>query len=731
MKTLAKISAAVLAFAVSLCCFAGCNPESSDANTETVYYTYYTVTFDLDGGEVKGKDLSNGVKVESGTELNLENYKPEKSDYTFEGWLSGETKYAANAHITVNSDITLKAQWELIHVDKFTVTFDPAGGTLNGSAETLTFQAEKNDALDFSDYVPERDTYTFKGWKTGETLYSVGTYTVADDVDFVAVWTKNPSADENFIFAETQEKDGYILKGLAETSTITEIVVPGYYQNKPVLKIADHAFGYDDKIVSVDLSNCDKLEEIESWNFSSCSALASVNLEGCSSLKKIGESCFSSNWSDTPSVLSEINLKGLSALEEIGSNCFKGSQYNGSMPVEKLDLSDCVSLTLIGEMSFWYLDAKEIDLSGTQIEDFGIQTIMHCHKLEKIDLPQTLNLTEDCRETFGDCANLKEISLDPLNIFMTVENGALMDADKTVIYKYAVKSDATKFTSPETVKTVMSWAFYKATNLTEIDFTETRLTEVKNSAFADCSNALLKMPFGEDGTYADHSPQCVFENKDWKDGVKETQYGKPAQAFKFTTNLTDGASVMEASFTFTASAEYGPSYALETCNLTVKVNGTQISGNGSYTVTLKDGENTIELIASSGEETETKTYKVNKMGQPEIECSLDKDNVNSSTEANYSFTVKLKSATGEYLDFSTSDVTIKVDCGFSGQLDKLTIGLTLTQTDTATVTVTFDYETMGSPILGGYEVYDQFNCEISVNLNGVNVSAQFKMIYEG
>lgn len=722
MKTLVKILAAVLAFAISLCCFAGCNPESSDANTETVYYT---VTFDLDGGEVKGKDLSKGVKVESGTELNLENYKPEKSGHNFEGWLSGETKYAANAHITVNSDITLKAQWEFIPVDKFTVTFDPAGGTLNGSGETLTFQAEKNDALDFSYYVPERDTYTFKGWKNGETLYAEGTYTVTDDVDFVAKWTKNPSADENFIFAETEEKGGYILKGLAANSELTEIVVPGYYQNKPVLKIADSVFNNKSYITAVDLSNCDKLKEIGSWNFSGCTTLASVNLEGCVSLVKMGNSCFNGD------AFEEINLKGLLALEEIGDSSFRGSGgvVLGKNPVAELDFSDCESLTLIGKMSFWYLtNVVELDFSNTKIADFGIQTIFHCQKLEKIDLPQTLNLTEDCRETFGDCENLKEITLDPLNIYMTVENGALMDADKTVIYKYAVKSENTKFTAPATVKTVMNWAFYKATNLTEIDFSATKLTEIKNSAFGGCSNALLKMPFGEDGTYADHSPQCVFENKDWKDGVKETQYGKPAQSFKFTTNLTDGASVTEASFTFTASAEYGPSYALETCNLTVKVNGTQISGNGSYTVTLKDGENTIELIASSGDETETKTYKVNKMGQPEIECSLDKDNVNSSTEANYSFTVKLKSATGEYLNFSASDVTVEIDCGYNGSFTVPGTGLTKVQTDSKIVTVTFDYEAM----LGWeFKVKKEFNCRITVNLNGFNVSAQFKMIYEG
>lgn len=616
MQTLAKISAAVLAFVISVCCFAGCNPESSDANTETVYYT---VTFDLDGGEMKGKDLSKGVKVESGTELNLENYKPEKSGHTFKGWISGETKYAANAHITVNSDITLKAQWDFIPVDKFTVTFDPAGGTLNGSKETFTFQAEKNDALDFSDYVPKRDTYTFKGWKTGETLYAEGTYTVTDDVDFVAVWTKNPSSDENFIFEKTEEKDGYILKGLAETSTITEIVVPGYYQNKPVLKIADSVFDYNDDITAVDLSNCDKLEEIGYHNFSSCAVLSSVNLEGCSSLKKIGDSCFQGN------SITEINLKGLSDLEEIGSDSFRGQ--NGlkldELPVKELDFSDCVSLEKIGAQSFWYLtEIKELDFSNTKIVNFGYKTVMSCPKLEKIALPATLNLTSECAETFSECENIKEITLDPLNIFMTMENGALMDADKTVIYKYAVKSENAKFTAPATVKTVMSWAFYKATNLTEIDFTAACPSAINFNAFAGCSNALLKMPFGQDGTYEDNSPACILGSK-WNNGVKGAEFGEPAKFFSFETSITDGAIVQEDSYTFTASAKYGPSYALAPCELTVKVNGDVVTAqNDSYKAVLNGGANKIELVASYGGKSDTKTYTVNRAEKPVLHTNL-------------------------------------------------------------------------------------------------------------
>ncbi len=721
-----RLFAAVIAAAMVFCCFAACSHDVKKPDDAV----YYTVTFDLDGGVVPGQDLLQGLKVLSGTKLRLENYKPEKTNYTFKGWLSGETEYAANAEITVNADIALTALWEIIPVEKFTVTFDPAGGTLNGSAERLSLQAEKNTALDFSQYVPEKDEYTFKGWKSGETLYTGGTYTVTSATDFVAVWAKTLSADENFVFEETTEKDGYILKGLTANSTITEIVVPGYYQNKPVLKIANNVFAYKDDITAVDLSNCDKLEEIGDWNFSSCGALASVNLEGCSSLKKIGDSCFQGN------SIAEINLKSLAALEEIGSNCFRGDfgSSQSDLPVEILDFTDCVSLKTIGQMSFWHLTKlKELDFSKTQLQTFARQTIHLSPALEILKLPKTLKLTHEgsdgtlvTTEFCSNCENLKEIILDPLNIFMTVENGALMDADETVIYKYAVKCEGAKFTAPATVTTVMNRAFYKATNLTEIDFSATKLTEIKNSAFAGCTNALLKVPFGEDGTYADKSAACIL-GSNWNDGVKEIQYGEAAKIFKFTTDLVDGKSVTEASFTFTASAEYGTSLSLSPCTLTVKCNGSEITGdNGNYTVTLQDGENTIELIASSGDDTETKTYKVNKVGKAELKTDL----ADGEKGGNYSFKVWAENSDGTKLDISGYTLSLT----FAWEKKNPQPGDFKSLDFDDCITITYDTENNYFLVNINYEdiyyvhyyMYDSY--AIQIQLNGLDWSPIVKML---
>lgn len=498
--------------------------------------------------------------------------------------------------------------------EEFTVTFNPAGGTLEGEN---TFTLHKGDQLDLSQYVPRREGYTFKGWQNGQTLYAGGTFTVTQNVQFTAVWTMTPSAAENFVFEETE--GGYTLAGFAQSSALTRAVIPDEYLGQPIVRIADAALGYSAKLTSVDLSNCVHLKEIGNWNFSSCPALTSVNLQGCSALIKIGDCCFQGD------ALTQINLKGLTSLQQIGYACFRGASgiSLGQLPVEELDFTDCVSLNSIGKCSFWNLSrVRDLNFSHTKLTDLGIQTVMHCPALESISLPATLNLTEGCAESFGDCKKLGKITLDPLNIFMTVENGALMDADKTTLFKYEVASSAATFTAPSSVKRVMSWAFYGAEGLTEINFAAARPNQINYNAFNGCTGATLNVPFGQDGTYEDGSPACAL-GKDWNCGVKQTQYGEAAKAFVFTASIAEGEIVQGEEYAFTASAEYGPSYALVPCELTVKVNGAEISGQGgSYVATLKEGQNTIELIASCGQESQSKTYTVNRAEKPALNTDL-------------------------------------------------------------------------------------------------------------
>ena len=107
MKRKFWTSALALIVVLSLCfgTFAAC--EETPASP-----TYYTVTFDLDGGTVEGQDVSKGLQIEKGATLNLADYVPTKEGNRFNGWKSGETVYGQSDTLTITSDVTLKAQWK-------------------------------------------------------------------------------------------------------------------------------------------------------------------------------------------------------------------------------------------------------------------------------------------------------------------------------------------------------------------------------------------------------------------------------------------------------------------------------------------------------------------------------------------------------------------------------------------------------------------------------------------
>ena len=72
---------------------------------------YYTVTFELNGGVVEGKDLTNGVSFAENSVITFAEYTPTKQDHRFDGWVSGNTVYSSSATYTVTGDVTFTAQW--------------------------------------------------------------------------------------------------------------------------------------------------------------------------------------------------------------------------------------------------------------------------------------------------------------------------------------------------------------------------------------------------------------------------------------------------------------------------------------------------------------------------------------------------------------------------------------------------------------------------------------------
>lgn len=65
----------------------------------------YTVTFDTRGGN----NIDNIRGVEEGSQINLDDYIPERAGYIFDGWYIDDNRYSGN--YTVTSDVTFYAKW--------------------------------------------------------------------------------------------------------------------------------------------------------------------------------------------------------------------------------------------------------------------------------------------------------------------------------------------------------------------------------------------------------------------------------------------------------------------------------------------------------------------------------------------------------------------------------------------------------------------------------------------
>ena len=104
--------------------------------------TYYTVTFELNGGSIEDKDLSNGISVKENTVINFSEYVPTKTDYSFDGWLLGETLYTSTDMFTVTEDVTFSAQW----TDLVAQALATAKTTAKASLETYVNASEYREA---------------------------------------------------------------------------------------------------------------------------------------------------------------------------------------------------------------------------------------------------------------------------------------------------------------------------------------------------------------------------------------------------------------------------------------------------------------------------------------------------------------------------------------------------------------------------------------------------------
>lgn len=160
--------------------------------------TTYKIAYNLNGG-TNNSDNPSSYNILYGVSLK----NPTRQGYTFSGWYNGDTKvnginegkganFASSAELYSElekrtiGDVTLEARWT---PTKYTLSFDPNGGTVNPTSKTVSYGSPYGDLP-----TPTKSGNTFLGWfteKDGGTKVSSTTTMDASNVTVYAHW--NPS----------------------------------------------------------------------------------------------------------------------------------------------------------------------------------------------------------------------------------------------------------------------------------------------------------------------------------------------------------------------------------------------------------------------------------------------------------------------------------------------------------------------------------------------------------
>ena len=147
----------------------------------------HTVSYNANGGS----GAPGGQTKYYGTSLTLSSTKPTRTGYTFKNWNTkadgSGTSYAAGGKYSVESNVTLYAQWTRI---SYAVTYNANGGSGAPGGQTKYY----GTSLTLSSTKPTRTGYTFKNWNTkadgSGTSYAAGaSYTGNAALALYAQWT--------------------------------------------------------------------------------------------------------------------------------------------------------------------------------------------------------------------------------------------------------------------------------------------------------------------------------------------------------------------------------------------------------------------------------------------------------------------------------------------------------------------------------------------------------------
>ena len=129
----------------------------ADVTTLTVQWTAptYAVTLHTNGGTINSGNVTSytyGVGAALPTDVT-------RTGYTFKGWYYNENLTGSPVTAIGDTETGNKEYWAKWEINQYTITYDLAGGTVEGNPDTYTVEMDT-----FTLKNPTRPGYTFTGW---------------------------------------------------------------------------------------------------------------------------------------------------------------------------------------------------------------------------------------------------------------------------------------------------------------------------------------------------------------------------------------------------------------------------------------------------------------------------------------------------------------------------------------------------------------------------------------
>ena len=445
---------------------------------------------------------------------------PEENDvnffidgYYFSGWYNapkgaeGNGKmYAEGATFNGNAYTVVYAEWA---PKTYEITLNTNGYVItnfeSGKKEPATYTKNYTLSVPVTNN-PDRDV--FMGWYEGpqgagkrytdEYGVSLEPYKLTRDL------TLYPYFSNDALEFVLQDDDTYAVKKGPNIDSITNLIVPVTYNDKPVTVILESAFSSCKNLKTISIPDTIKLVGAKALD--TCTALERIDIYEAYP-GKVYEKIYSSDngvliREDTGVTYLEFVPRAMTGEYTVPSNVdkilTKAFYYTG---VEKVIIPDNVQT--LPKYAFYYCKSlATVEISGNRTTPITIESdaFYTCNALTTLNLPNNIDAEfKVLKATLDVLTSLKSINVEDGGQNYGSVGGMLTNKEKDTIL-YCPYGYTGPVSIPKNVKAVADNAFYRRSGITSV-FVPFWVTSIGSQAFDSCYN--LQTVTFEGGRYED------------------------------------------------------------------------------------------------------------------------------------------------------------------------------------------------------------------------------------